>query len=107
MEEDAEDKDPWTEGRLDAESESLRRRLTKETEAASAANAKVAALEASLAETKRAHDACAVEQQKLARRVDESDTHASKLVAHAESLMNDLAAVKVRERGDTNPSTCT
>ena len=75
--------------------------MTKETEAASAASARVAALEASLAETKRAHDACAVEQQKLARRVDESDTHASKLVAHAESLMNDLAAVKV-EGVETN-----
>lgn len=88
--------DPLLEGQLDSESESLRRRLSIETEAASAANARVAALETSLAETKRELEACAEVQQKLARRVDEADTHASKLVAHAENLMNDLATVKAR-----------
>ena len=74
---------------LDSETESLRRRVAKETEALAAANARAAELEASLSEAKK-------EQQKLIRRVDEADTHAAKLIAHSETLMNDLAAVKVR-----------
>lgn len=88
--------DPLLEGQLDSESESLRHRLTKEKEAASAANARVAALETSLAETKKELEACAEAQQKLRRRVDETDTHASKLVAHAKNLMNDLANAQAR-----------
>lgn len=90
-------RDPRPEARLGADSDALRRRLTKEMEATVAAHAKVAALEGRLAEAKRGMDACAAEQQKLARRMDESDTHATKLVAHAENLMNDLATVKVRQ----------
>lgn len=84
---------------------SLRQRLTttrltasKEGEAVglvlAAANAKVAALEASLSETQRGLDACAAEQQKQLRRVAEVDAHASKLVTHAESLMEELAVAK-------------
>lgn len=67
--------------------------MAKETEALAAANARAAELETSLSEAKK-------EQHKLIRRVDEADTHASKLVTHAETLMNDLAAVKVRRGGD-------
>ena len=51
------------------------------------ATLRIAALEAGLAEV-------TATREKLARRVDEAETHTTKLVAHTEHLINDLATAK-------------